>query len=110
MWRIQSIEHSGNKIIVQSGMFENEIGPVMLQSSVRQTQVLQEYQRHKPRATDYVSLLSVLCEMFADFTFVEYWTVALQVQPRCEMCNSFIFGMLCWLVICTQITFEVSHF
>ena len=34
-------------------------------------------QRQKPRTTDYVSILSVLCEIFADFMFLEYWTGAL---------------------------------
>ena len=62
-------------------MFENEIRLGLLQSSVRQTWVLQEYERYKPRA-DHVSIVSVLCEIFADGIFVEYWTVALQVQPR----------------------------
>ena len=56
--------------------------------------MLQEYQRHKLCATDYVLSLSVLCELFADFMFVEYWTGALQVQPRFEMRNNFTFGML----------------
>ena len=52
-------------------MFENEIGPGLLQSSVRQARVLQEYQRHETSATDYVSILSVLCEIFADFMLFE---------------------------------------
>ena len=63
-------------------MSENAIGPGLLQSSFRQTRVLQEYQRQKPRATDYVSILSVLCEIFADLIVVERWTVALQTQPH----------------------------
>ena len=57
-------------------MFGNKIGPGALQSSIWQTQVLQEYQRQKPRATDYVSILSMLCEI-ADCMFVECWTGAL---------------------------------
>ena len=32
-----TIEHSGNKTIVQSGLFENEIGHGVLQSSVQKT-------------------------------------------------------------------------
>ena len=40
--RFDTIEHPGNRIIFQSGMFENEIGPGVLQSSVRQTGVLEE--------------------------------------------------------------------
>ena len=43
--RFDTIEHSENIIIFQSEMFENEIGPGVLQSSVRQTRVLQGYQR-----------------------------------------------------------------
>ena len=77
-----TIEHSENKIITQSGMFENEIGPGLLESSVRQTHALQEYQRHRPCATDYVSILSMFSEIFADCMFLEYWTGILQVQPR----------------------------
>ena len=34
------IEHSKNKIITQSWLFENEIGPGVLQSSAQQTRVL----------------------------------------------------------------------
>ena len=41
------IEHSENKIITQSGLFENEIGPGVLQPSAQQTGMLQEYQRNK---------------------------------------------------------------
>ena len=71
------IKHSENRIIIQSVMFENEIGPGVLQSSVRQTRVLQEYQRHKPRPADYVPILSMLCEMFGNFMFAEYLNGAL---------------------------------
>ena len=66
--RIDTVEHSENRIIFQSRMFENEIGPGVLQSSVRQTRVLQEYQRHKPRATDSVRVV----RNFADYMFVDY--------------------------------------
>ena len=52
-------------------MFENENGPEVLQSNAQQTQVPQGYQIHKERATDYVSIQSVLCEIFADFMFAE---------------------------------------
>ena len=79
---LEGTERSENKVITQSGMFKNEIRSGLLQSSVRQTRVLQEYQMRKPRATDYVLILSVLCEIFADFMFPERWTRALQVQPR----------------------------
>ena len=67
---------------MQSGLLENETGPGVLQSSAHQTRVLQEYQRHKPRVTDYVSILSSLCESIADCIFVQCWTGALQVQHR----------------------------
>ena len=71
-----------NEVIAQSGLFENEIGPGILQSSVQQMQGLQAHQSHKPRATDYLSILSLLCEIFADCMFVEHWTGALKVKHR----------------------------
>ena len=74
-------------------MFGNEIGPGLLQFSVRQARVLQEYQTHKARATDYVSILSVLCEIFADFMLFEGWTGELQPNLVFEMRNNFIFGI-----------------
>ena len=70
-------EHSENKIIRQSGMFENEIGPEVFQSNVRQSRTLLEYQRHTPHATDFVSILSIWDKTFADYMFVEYWIRAL---------------------------------
>ena len=76
--RFDTIEHSENGIIFQSGMFENEIGPGVLQSSIRQTRVLQEYQMNKPRATDVDSVHVV--RNFADYMFVDYWTRAPQVS------------------------------
>ena len=36
---------------------------------------------YKPHATVDVSILSVLCEIFADFVFVEYWIRALHADP-----------------------------
>ena len=69
----QPIEHSKNRIITQSGMFENEIGPRVLQSSIRQARVTQEYEWYNPCATDFVAaILSVLFEIFSDFMFVEH--------------------------------------
>ena len=62
-----SIEHSENKIITQSGLSGEKIGPGVLHSRVQQTSVLQEYQRHKQCATNYVSLF-LFCELFADCT------------------------------------------
>ena len=52
------IEHSKNKVIMQSRLFENEIGPEVLQSSVSQTCPLQEYQRYKVLVTDFCLTLS----------------------------------------------------
>ena len=75
-------EHSRNKIIMQPGLFENQIRPGVLQSTVQQTRVLHEYQKHKPHATDYVSMLSLRYEILANCVFVERWTGALQVQSR----------------------------
>ena len=72
------------------GMVENEIGPGMLQSTVRQTRLLQEYQRHKLRVTDYVLILSVLCESFADYMSFHTGLEHLVFDMR----DNFIFGML----------------
>ena len=75
-------------------MFENEIGPRVLQSSTQQTRVLQEYQRHTPRATDYMSILSVLCEILQIICLL----ITAPEHPRSnhvfEMRDYFIFGML----------------
>ena len=91
--RFDTIEHSENRIIFQSGMFENEIGPRVFQSSARQTRVLQEYQRHTPRVTDYISILSVLCEILQIICLL----ITGPEHPRSnlvfEMCDDFIFGM-----------------
>ena len=59
-------EHSKiqNEIITQLGLIESEIGPGVPQSSAPQARVRQEYQRHKPRVSDYESILSMLCEIF----------------------------------------------
>ena len=65
------IEHSENKVIMQFGLFENEIGPGVLLSSVQQTRALEEYQRHKPCATHYMSVLSLLYEVFLNCALVE---------------------------------------
>ena len=54
------IEHSENKIIVQSSLFENEIGPGVLKSNVQKTGALQYRQRNKAEITEYVSILSFL--------------------------------------------------
>ena len=52
------IEHSKNNLtIVQSGLFENDIRHGVLQPSVQKTFVLQEPQRHKAKATHYISIL-----------------------------------------------------
>ena len=49
--------------MMQFGVFKNEIGPGVLKSSVQQIRTVQECQRHKPRATDYVLVLSLLYEI-----------------------------------------------
>ena len=66
----QVIEHSENEIITQSGLFENEIRPGVLQCGV-----------NKPMC-NYVSFLSSFYELFAECMFLERWTGASQVQPR----------------------------
>ena len=67
---------------MQSLLLENEIGAGMLQSSFQQTQTLKERLSHKTRATDFVLILCLLCDNFADHISVECWTGALQVQLR----------------------------
>ena len=39
----EEIEHSENKVVTQSGLFEIEIAPGALQTSVQGTRALQEY-------------------------------------------------------------------
>ena len=62
---MSSIEHSENRITVQSWLTENEIGPGVLQSSIQKTCVLQEIQRHKAKTTDYTSILSFMSGILA---------------------------------------------
>ena len=45
--KIRVTEHSENKVIVESGLFEKEIGPGLHQSSIQQTLALQNYQKNK---------------------------------------------------------------
>ena len=61
---------------MRSGLFENEIEPGVLWSSIQQTCPLPECERNKQRATDHVSILSLLCEIFADCILVEHWAEA----------------------------------
>ena len=46
--KFKTIGHYKNRVITQSGVLENEIVSVVLQSSVQQTCILQECQKHKP--------------------------------------------------------------
>ena len=62
--------------ITPSGLFENEIGPGVLQFSFQQTRLLQEYRRHETYAADNVSFLFLFYELSADYMFVELWTGA----------------------------------
>ena len=50
-------EHFENKIITQTGLFGNKIGPGVLQSRVHQTCLLQECQRHKALEREQISIL-----------------------------------------------------
>ena len=71
-----TIEHS-EKINYAICAVRNEIGPGVLQSSVRQTYILQIYISEKARET----LKEKPC-CPSGYTLVECWTGALQVQPR----------------------------
>ena len=68
------IEHTENRMIAQSGMFENEIGPGVLQTNMQQRRVLQDFKRHKSCSTDYVSFLPPFYKLFADCMVAEHWT------------------------------------
>ena len=69
MKEYKGIEDSENKIITQSGMFGNEVGPGVLQSSVRQTRMLQEYQRQELCATDCVDSVRVVLSICRLYVF-----------------------------------------
>ena len=75
-------------------MSENEIGPGVLQSSVWKTRVLQKYQRHKPRATDSVLILSVLCEIMHILCLLNTGSEHSGFDLIFEMRDNFIFGIL----------------
>ena len=92
-----AIDHSENGIITQSELFENEIGPGVLQSNVQQTRALQEHRRHKPFATDYLSVLS-LCEILQTECLLKTGLEHSRSSLVSKMHNNYIFGMLCWLV------------
>ena len=78
----QSIKHSENKVITLSGVFENEIGPGVLQSSILKSCMLWECQSQKAWATYYASILSFLSGTMAGSMFFESSTRTLQVHPR----------------------------
>ena len=78
-----SKEHSKNKIFVQRGLLENRSdlaypSPAFIKHNCSNDR----------KGTDqaklffFWSILSELCEIFADFMFREQWTGALQVQPH----------------------------
>ena len=74
-------EYSEKRIITLFVLFENEIGPGVLQLTV-QRNTLQENQRDKKLATENVSILPLLFAILTGYMFVESWTRSLQVQPR----------------------------
>ena len=98
-----SKEYSDNKAIVQSGLFENEIGPGVFQFSVQQTCSLQESQRHKAYVTDNGSIMSPFCPCRT--VIIARWSGALQLQRRFQIHNNFIFRMLC----CTHHPLKISR-
>ena len=55
---MSEMEPSENKIITHSGLFENEIGPGVVQYMDKKTEKLQEYKLHKPCATVKVLIMS----------------------------------------------------
>ena len=79
------IEHSENKITMQSCLFENEIGLEVLQLSVEQISILQKYEGKKLRPVGEFLILPLLFGILAGHTFSECWTGALQVKPRFKM-------------------------
>ena len=78
----------------QSRLFEDEIGPGVIQSGVQQTRVLQEYQRYKPRAANYVSTLSLFCQIFQILYFFNTRLEHSRTNLVFEMRHGIIFEML----------------
>ena len=88
-------EHSQNKISAQSGLFENEIGSGVLQSSVQRTCLLQECQRHKALESDYGSILSLLSRVLTGRCLLKAGLEYSRSNLVFEIRDIFIFGMLC---------------
>ena len=76
------LEHSEDKIITQSGLFESEVGPGLIEFSFQETLTLQECQKHKAQVTEGVLILSYLLGIPTRCMFVKRCTKALQAQPR----------------------------
>ena len=79
---------------MQSGLFENEIGPGILKVNVQKTCVLQECQRHKAKATDYVLILSFLSGILARERLLRARLVHSRSNLVFEIRNDFIFRTL----------------
>ena len=75
---ISEIEHSENKV---NAYFENEVGPGMLQSSIKETFILKEIQ-----TTRIESIATNTCSQWpktADLSILAArWTGEIRVQPR----------------------------
>ena len=60
------MEHSENKTIVRSGLFENEIGPGVLNSILKKTCALKKCQRQKAEDTENIFILSFFSGILAE--------------------------------------------
>ena len=80
------IEHPENKVVVQTELFENEIGPGAC--------VLQECQGYKAKATDYISILSFLSRFLAGECLLDARLEHSKSNLVFDMRYGFIFEML----------------
>ena len=92
--KIRSIEHSENRIITLFELFDNKIGPGVLQLTVQKICTLQENQGHKESATENVSIMSLFCGILLEYMFDERWTSHSRSNLVSEIRNHFIFEML----------------
>ena len=83
---IKGMEHSENKVNMQSELIENEIRPGVLQSSFQQTCALQH---QKAQSVGYS-----LCGILAGRCLLDPKREHSKSKLVYKICNHFIFGML----------------
>ena len=92
---------------MQTELFEKEIGPGVLQSSVRKACVLQECQRHKGKATNYISILSFLSGILAAECLLNAKLEHSRSNLVFDIRYNFTFGMLYQVLILKKISIHV---